>query len=64
MRPEDAIRLTHMIDAAERALEFAENRRREDLDNDPQLTFALTTAIEIFGEAASKIAPETRQSLT
>lgn len=32
MRPEDAIRLTHMIDAGERALEFVETRRREDLE--------------------------------
>lgn len=64
MRPEDAIRLAHMIDAGERALEFVENRRRGDLENDPQLTFALTRAIEIFGEAASKIAPDTRRSLT
>jgi uncharacterized protein with HEPN domain len=63
MRPEDAIRLTHMIDSAEKALRFVENRSREDLENDELLTFALTRAIEILGEAASRIAPETRTSL-
>jgi uncharacterized protein with HEPN domain len=64
MRPEDAIRLTHLIDAGERALEFVENRRREDLESDLRLAFALTRAIEIFGEAASRVEPDTRRSLT
>jgi len=63
MQPEDAIRLRHMIDSAEKALGFVENRSREDLENDSLLAFALTRAIEILGEAASRIAPDTRRSL-
>jgi uncharacterized protein with HEPN domain len=63
MPPEDAIRLRHMIESAEKALHFAEGRKREDLDSDTLLAFALTRAVEILGEAASKISLETRRSL-
>lgn len=63
MRPDDAVRIQHMIEAAQDALRFIENRKREDLESDRLLALALTRAIEILGEAASKITADTRQSL-
>jgi uncharacterized protein with HEPN domain len=37
---------------------LVEKRRREDLDLDQTLALALTRAIEIFGEAASRTSAE------
>ncbi|MEI2692863.1 MAG: hypothetical protein V9H69_25345 [Anaerolineae bacterium] len=34
MFKDDATRLRHMLDAAHEAIEFAQSRTREDLDND------------------------------
>ncbi|QQP90150.1 DUF86 domain-containing protein [Skermanella sp. TT6] len=60
MPPEDRIRILHMIEAANTALRFVTGRRREDLDNDEMLLFALLRAVEVVGEAASRVSPETR----
>ncbi len=45
MRREDAIRIQHMIEAAENAVSFTNGRTREDLYNDKQLALALARAI-------------------
>ena len=58
MRPEDRNRVSHMIEAAEAVLEFTAGRRASDLASDRMLLFALLRAIEVLGEAASKISPE------
>jgi len=60
MRPDDDIRIRNMIEAAEACLRFVDGRRRRDLDADLILRFALVRAIEIVGEAASKVSLETR----
>jgi len=60
MRPNDLVRLRHILDAARSAREFVRCRRREDLDHDLQLVWALVKAIEIIGEAASQLSPDTR----
>lgn len=60
MRDEDRIRILHMIDAGESIARFVAGRHREDLDSDQMLLFAIVHAIEIFGEAASRISSETR----
>lgn len=60
MPPEDRIRWRHMIEAAQDAIGFISGRARADLDQDRMLLFAVVRAIEIIGEAASKISPETR----
>jgi uncharacterized protein with HEPN domain len=60
MRQPDAIRLHHMIEAADTIGRMIDGRRREDLDTDLTLALALTRAIEIFGEAASRISAELR----
>ena len=60
MRAEDRIRLRHMVEAAESAVQFIAGRQRPDLEEDRMLLFALVHAIEILGEAASRITDETR----
>ncbi|MFH0810226.1 MAG: HepT-like ribonuclease domain-containing protein, partial [Pseudomonadota bacterium] len=60
MQPNDAIRIRHMIEAAETSQDFIAGRQRSDVDTDQMLRFALVRAIEIIGEAASKVSTETR----
>lgn len=52
-----------MIEAAEAVGSFIDGRRRIDLDSDRMLLFALARAIEIIGEAASKLSPEARAAM-
>jgi uncharacterized protein with HEPN domain len=51
-----------MIESAESALGFVSGRARGDLDDDQMLYFAVVRAIEIVGEAASKVSLATRQA--
>jgi uncharacterized protein with HEPN domain len=60
MQHDDRIRLRHMLDATKAALSFASARQPAELETDLQLQFALVRAIEIIGEAASKVSPEVR----
>ena len=61
MPPEDRIRVLHMVEAARTARQFIAGRQCSDLDSDQMLLFALVRgAIEIIGEAASRISAETR----
>ena len=61
MPPEDRIRIADMIQAAETACNFISGRTRGELDTDLMLVFALVRAIEIVGEAASRVSAATRQ---
>lgn len=63
MSPDDRWRISHMIEAAEQALGFAQGRCREDMDRDAMLSMALTRAVEIVGEAAAQVSEEGRQAL-
>lgn len=60
MRPDDLVRLRHIADALGAVVRFTARRCRADLDKDEMLTFALLHAIQIVGEAAARLAPETR----
>lgn len=60
MRPEDEVRIRHLVDAATKAVAYATDRTRRDLDNDELLRLALTKLVEIVGEAAKQVSPETR----
>lgn len=62
MRTDDAVRLRHMIDAAETATQFMAGRNRAALDTDRMLLFAVVRAIEVVGEAATKVSAETREA--
>jgi uncharacterized protein with HEPN domain len=63
MNPHDRVRLHHLADALNSAIGFARGRDRSDLDSDEMLLFALVRAIEIAGEAASRVTAETRAEL-
>lgn len=60
MQPDDAARIRHMIEAAQSAHAFISGKTRQDLDSDKMLLFAVVRAIEIIGEAASRITEETK----
>ena len=62
MSPEDRVRLLHAVEAAETACSFVSGKVESDLDSDRMLLFALVRAIEIIGEAASKISAPTREA--
>lgn len=49
-----------MIDAAESVGQFMAGRQRVDLDRDRMLLFAVVRAVEVIGEAASRVSDETR----
>jgi uncharacterized protein with HEPN domain len=63
MRPEDRTRILHMIEQAEIIADFVSGRERSDLNSDRMLLYALLRAVEVFGEAAAKISPETRGAI-
>ena len=59
----DSVRLRHMVEAIEAAMQFTKQRSRADLDTDTMLMFALVRAIEVVGEAASKVSDATRANM-
>lgn len=59
----DLVRLRHMREAAAYAQEMAASRPRSDLDENVMLRMALIHCLEILGEAASKVTPETRAQI-
>ena len=58
--PEDITRLRHILDHATEAVEMARDRARADLQTDRQFGLAMTRLLEIVGEAAARVTPETR----
>lgn len=58
----DQHRIQHMLEAARQAISFIEGRQRTHLDTDVQLRLALLRALEVIGEAANKVSPETRSA--
>ena len=55
MQPEDRVRLQHMLDAANDAIEFAHDQSRRILDSNRMLTLSIVKCIEIVGEAANHV---------
>lgn len=62
MQKADLIRLRHMLDAAKEAVSFAEGKNKDDLKTDRMLALSVIKAIEMIGEAASKVSTESRQA--
>jgi len=60
---EDRVRLNHMLEASEKAFQFAEGRSRTDLDTDEKLSLSLVRLLEIVGEAARAVSQGTRDEL-
>lgn len=63
MTPDDLLRLRHILEALTSAKTFVEGRGRIDLDTDEMLLLALARAIEIAGEAASRVSAEGRHAI-
>lgn len=60
----DRVRLQEMLEAAKRAVRFAEGRSRSDLeDEDDPLVHALMRLITVVGEAADHVTPQARSEL-
>jgi uncharacterized protein with HEPN domain len=60
MKPEDKIRIRHMIAAAEEALSFIIDISETEFNKNRMLVLSIIKEIEIIGEAASKISEDTR----
>ena len=56
----DGVRLRHMLDYSQEAVELVKGRTRADLDTDRLLELALVRLIELVDEAAARISPSTR----
>jgi len=60
----DRVRLRHMLEAAQQALDFSRGRDRGSLDSDPMYRRALVNCIQEIGEAAVQVSEETRNRVT
>ena len=63
-RHDDVDRLGHMLAHAIEAIDLTRGRSRADLDRDRLLNLALVRLLEIVGEAANRVSPETQQRLS
>jgi len=57
----DEIRMRQMLDYARKAQAMTQGRSRADLDSDVMLQLALTRAVEVIGEAASRVSEVSRR---
>ena len=57
---DDVSRLRHMLDHAREAADMVRGKTRADLDKDRQLNLSLTRLLEIIGEAAGRVSPDTQ----
>jgi uncharacterized protein with HEPN domain len=62
-RREDDVRLRHILDAAREITQAVKGRSRADLDGDHLWALGLTKALEIIGEAASRLSDESRVAM-
>jgi uncharacterized protein with HEPN domain len=52
---EDIVRVKHMLDAAQKALEFSSGADRNVLGDDEKLALSLVRLLEVIGEAANNV---------
>ena len=57
MPKDDLVRLRHMLDAANEAVELAAGKSRYDIESERTLNLSLVRLIEIVGEAANRVSP-------
>ena len=55
---DEFVYIQHMIDNANKAIDFVKNINRENFDSDEKLRLALTHLLQIIGEAARRVSPE------
>ena len=58
MKQNDRKYLNNMLEMSREAMELVQNKAREDLDRDKQLTLSLLKYLEMIGSAASRISRE------
>jgi uncharacterized protein with HEPN domain len=61
MKPEDIVRIQHMLDAAQKAIEFTGNLNFSDFIKDEKLTLSAIRLLEITGEAAVQISDDLKE---
>ncbi len=62
MNPGNHDRLLHIRDAAQAAISFLDGKSPDDLAANIMLRFALVRAVEIIGEASTKLTPEFKEA--
>ena len=62
IKPEDQVRLRHMLDAALEIQQYMQSSTRDDLNRDRKLVHSLVRLFEIIGEAASQVSEGLRES--
>ncbi|MDD5525672.1 MAG: DUF86 domain-containing protein [Smithella sp.] len=62
MKPDDKIRLQHMLDAAQEAVTFFNSLNGENIGNNRLVSYAIIRLIEVVGEAATQISKEYKNS--
>lgn len=60
MMKDEMVYLGHMLDYARSAVNKIEGKEKSDFDEDENLRFALAYTLQVIGEAARNITPETR----
>lgn len=60
IKPDDRVRLQHMLDAALEIQQYARSSKPEDLGRDRKLVHSLVRLLEIIGEAATQVSEELR----
>jgi len=63
IKPEDKIRLRHMLDAAVEIQQYVKGSTRDDLNRDRKLVHSLVRLFEIIGEAATQVSEELRDNI-
>lgn len=61
--PKDMARLWDMLDAARTAVDFAAGLRFDEFLKDRKTRYAVERSLEIIGEAAGHVSPQTREGL-
>ncbi len=62
MSGRDRLALRHMLEHAREAVELISGKSRTDLDTNRILNLALVRLVEIIGEAASRMSPDTKRN--
>ncbi len=61
MRPEDNVRLKHILDEADEACSYAADITLDEFLKDGKTARAIIRSVEVIGEAASKVSEELRK---
>ncbi|MDZ4764479.1 MAG: HepT-like ribonuclease domain-containing protein [Chloroflexota bacterium] len=60
MNAQDELRLRHIRDAAQMAIQFSAGKARDDLDTDKMVLYAIVHALQVIGEAAARVSDAAR----